>query len=219
MTDPSVRTNAPVDINSPPGSTINDPSSIADALKRLEESNLSQPMRFAGSIEATSEAAGVTEEELRAVTGERPEIKPLPAELPQPTSSGAPAWAIVPADLTFPRGRVVYFLRFEPQWTDNPKAGIRQCIFWSMSVGDKKLALQRSMGDAQRAADEMIKSCIRSFDGKKVDLSNAELDVWWNEIGEKCRGLLQRVFAQATFLKPQELQHFLANCIEARSSG
>lgn len=217
----------------PAGATITDPAAIAEQLKRLQDvehaSGLAeQPMRFAGEQAAKSEdPATVTPEELKAVQDEKPEIKPLPNDLPDAKDGGAPAWAILPHDILFPKGRVTYFLRFPARWTNTPNKGLvdangvrwRQCIVWAMSVGDKKFALGRSMGDSLRASDEMVKTTIRSYDGKLTDMSNADLDVWWDEVGEKVRGLLQRVWSQSHFLKPQEIDYFLKDCIEVRSAG
>jgi hypothetical protein len=216
-----------------PGATIRDPNAIAEQLRRLQDVEhaatlAEQPMRFAGAQPGkTEDPATVTAEELQAVADEKPEIKKLPVELPDAKDGGAPAWAIIPDALLFPKGRVTYFLRFPARWTNTPKKGItdaqgvvwRQCIVWAMSVGDKKFALGRSMGDSLRASDEMVKTTIRSYDGKMTDLSGSDLDVWWDEVGEKVRGLLQRVWSQSHFLKPQEIDYFLKDCIEVRSAG
>ncbi len=205
------------------GTVINDPKVIEEVLRSRQSENatlLGQPMRYAGQPASAQESAGVTADDLKpAAANAVPQIEPRAPILPEAKQQGAPDWAIVPAGLIFPRGRVVYFLRFEASWTNTPNKGPRQVIFWAMSVGDKKLALQRSMNDPARAADEMVKSCIRAHDGKLTDLGTADMDIWWDEIGEKCRGLLTRVHGQAHFLNPVELDHFLKDCIEARTAG
>lgn len=179
-----------------------------------------------------------------------PEPKKSTFILPQvETDRGVPFWVILPQQpIKYPRGRQIVFLKFRSSWTDAPWKGSpildprtgkpmverrlegdreveeiilwRQCICWTISVGDKKNAMQRSMGDQDRAIDEMTRQFIRVVDGEIVDWGVAgAIDIFWNDLGEKCRGLIQRIFNRMHVLSPAETVDFLANCVAIRSSG
>lgn len=236
MTDPTVRTNAPIP-DAPPGSVLTDPQSVEAALKQLaEQESAPRPLQFADGPEKEEEPS-VPVAELKAIPSAQTKTvtPPQPLRIPEATNDAAPSWAVYPDDMVFPRGRQVIFLRFRSTLTYTPKKGIpskteinkedgtpvlyRHAIVWSLSVGDKRYAAGRSMSDPNRFSDELVKSMIRSTDGNRVDLSDASLDVWWDEVGEKVRGLLQRAYNQLHNLKVEELDHFLEHCIEVRSAG
>jgi hypothetical protein len=232
QTSNSVLTNAPVPqpTEAEPGAVITDPQSIGAALQNLSEQQHSSPrIKWAGEREEPAMVESpVTAAELKPPLEPQKAAPPQKTEFPKPTQEGAPVWAIVPPELVFPQGRPVYFLRFDARMTYTPKQGIaapdngklyRQCIFWPMSVGDKKFAAGRSMGDQIRFSDEMVKSCIRAIDGQAVNLANATFDIWWDQVGEKVRSLLHRLFGQLHYLTPEETSDFLEHCIEARSAG
>lgn len=179
--------------------------------------------------------------------GEEPAKKPAPAlAIPEPTTGGAPPWAILPEGLVVPRGRAVFFTRFPSNWTDTPSSGIpwtlteeetiawklqssapptawRQCIFWALSVGDQKLALGRANGDTNRFNSELTKQMIRSVDGVLVDRTGigvvGNLDVWWEQLGERCRSELTRICVRIHSLTMQERALFLGYCIASRAAG
>jgi hypothetical protein len=141
--------------------------------------------------------------------------------------AGAPAWAKpMPPGLVVPQGRLVVFVRFRKEWTDNPYKGARQCVLWPISAGDKRFAIGRAMGDSNRAADELAKQMIRAFDDSEDSAmrviddagtgDGGQIEVFWNEIGERCRGLLVRAFSQLHYLKTGEMADFLDNCIAVR---
>jgi hypothetical protein len=136
-----------------------------------------------------------------------------------PRVDGAPDWAVIPPGFNPPKGVQLYFMRFRGAWTEKPNKGERQCILWSLSVGDEKNALSRARGDVLRTLDEMSKQTVRAIDGQLVDWTgtNAEanLDVWWNEIGPRCRALLQRHYTQTHNLSSKEQDDFFENCIAA----
>jgi hypothetical protein len=143
-----------------------------------------------------------------------------PPRLPDATQGGAPDWARVPPDLRVPRGRQVLFLRFRADLTDTKWKGERQAILWPISMGDKKLALGRAGGDPNRLSDELTKRMIRAVDGAVVDDTGApgvgNIDVWWDEIGEKCRSMLARVFVQLHVVSQAEAADFFENCVAVR---
>lgn len=96
----------------------------------------------------------------------------------------------------------------------------RQCICWPMNIGDKKLAIGRSQGDANRLVDELTKQMLRAVDGEACDWGiEGPQEIFWNEIGERCRGLLNRMFNKLHILQQEEMHDFLSNCIETRTRG
>lgn len=198
-------------------------------------------------VEESQEAIAEAERSAEEVTTRQKaeaEARALKINLPKPTADGMPRWAKVPTGFAFPRGKQVLFLKFKSKWTDTPWKGepildpetggnekdpetgedvlYRQCVVWPINSPDKKLALGRAMRDPNRAADEMAKQMIRVADGVEADwtITTAQgIEMFWNELGEKCRGLLLRIFSQLHVLDQDNTKDFLANCIEARSTG
>jgi hypothetical protein len=210
------------------------PLELEPDLKELDEETLSDE-----AAKAAEEAADeVIRDEQKRITK-----RALQIELPRPTPDGIPHWVILPEGFTFPRGKMVLFLRFKSSWTDAPWKGSpmhdtktgenfkdadgkdtlwRQCIVWPINTGDKRNALSRAMRDPNKAADEMAKQMIRATDGIKSDWTTVQqegVETFWNELGERCRGLLSRVFTQLHVLDQDSTQDFLEHCIEARSTG
>ena len=146
-----------------------------------------------------------------------------PPALPLPTEGAAPDWAMVPKDLRWPKGRQVLFVRFRADMTDTRWKGERQAILWPISMGDKKLALGRCGGDPNRLSDELARSMVRAIDGLVVDNTGtpgpANLDAWWDEIGEKCRSMLQRIFVQLHVVTRDEAADFFESCVAVRITG
>lgn len=177
---------------------------------------------------------------------EPPQQQAMPLEsqdLPSPESfnSGAPHWAVFGPDFRFPPNKQVFFLRIPSDWTDNPSVGRemtdekgavmmkpgteiprkwRQCIVWSLNVADKRAALQRSLGDDDRAIEECCRQMLRSIDGVRVDWGVAGVqDTFWNEIGERNRRLLKTLYHRLHALTQEQMTYFLADCVAARSTG
>lgn len=142
-------------------------------------------------------------------------------ELVIPSAGAVPEWAIIPEGFKFPRGRQIVFMRFLAAWTDVPGKGDRQIACWVISAGDRKLALSRAQGDANRSVEEMTKQMIRLVDGKPVDWSKASTspEILWAEIGEKCRSLVTRTFLRLHQLDADEMRTFLEDCIAVVSAG
>lgn len=169
-------------------------------------------------------------------------------QMPDAQPGGAPDWVKIPGGFRFPRGKALIFLRFRADWTDtpwkgepimNPETGEpysevimrdghpekrailwRQCICWPISVGDKNLAINRSMSSFAKMQDELTRQFIRVVDGHEVSWDKAgELDVFWSELGERCRGLLHRMYTKLHVLDPESTQDFLQNCVAVRTSG
>lgn len=160
---------------------------------------------------------------------EKPPPEPT---VPEARQGGAPPWVKIPEGMKFPRGRQVLFLRFRSRWTDTPWIGEeiageegkwRQCICWSISVGDKKLALQRAQADPNRLADELAKQMIRAVDGSVVRWDGVpgegNIEQWWTHMGERVRTLISKIFLQLHTMKKEETRDFFENCIAVRSTG
>jgi hypothetical protein len=168
---------------------------------------------------------------------------PLRVALPEATAGAAPAWVKLPPGFVFPRGKQIIFMRFKAIHTDTPWKGepvpgpdgegfevdqngkpvlYRQCVCWPINTADKKLALGRAQRDPNRAADELAKQMVRVHDGVEADWAVVRtngVEMFWNELGEKCRGLLLRIFTQLHVLDTDGTRDFLQNCIEVRSTG
>jgi len=144
-------------------------------------------------------------------------------QLPEATQDAPPEWANVPQELRLPRGRQVIYVRFRGTLTDTPWKGERQVILWPISIGDKRLASQRSQGDSNRFADEIAKQMIRAIDGHMVDWTGnpgpGNVDVFWEEVGERGRTMLQRMFVQLHVPSREEMRDFFENCIAVRVAG
>lgn len=169
-------------------------------------------------------------------------------DLPTPSmTQGAPPWALIPSGLKFPRGKSIMFFRFKSRLTDAPWKGnphadengqlitettyvngqevtevvlFRQCIVWPLNVADKRLAMGRSLGDNERAFEELTRQMIRIVDGEQVSWAMAgPIDVFWNDLGEKCRGLLGRIYTKLHVLAPEDQLDFFANCVVARTAA
>ncbi len=143
---------------------------------------------------------------------------------PTPTDPNAlPDWALVPSSLKVPSGRVLHALRLRAEWTDTPAKGERQCLLWVMSVGDQRIALQRANGDANRVSDEICKQVIRVIDGVPVDRTGAlgpgNIEQWWEEIGAKCRTLIERYVLKLSHLSQEEAADFFENCVAVRPTA
>ncbi len=183
-----------------------------------------------------------------APPAEKPKPEPRRLDLPVASRGGAPDWVDLPANFKFPRGKSIIFLKFKSAWTDTPWKGDpildpatgeavtetiyvdgeevqapvlwRQCVVWPLNIADKKLAMGRSMGDPFRAQDELSRQMIRVADGEAIDWSGAgSVDVFWNDLGEKCRGLLTRIYNRLHVMDTEATVDFLANCVEVRTSG
>lgn len=151
------------------------------------------------------------------------EAAPSPAKLPEPAGDEVPDWVVLPAQMKAPRGRQVVFLRFPPALTAAPEKGERQCIVWSLSDGEEKLANDRTNGSSARAPSEFTKQMIRAVDGVMVDWSKARgpgsLDEFWREVGPKGRNLLMRIYTQLHLASEEETRDFFEHCVAVRTVG
>ena len=189
-----------------------------------------QPLEFDDPVADKPTPEEVAAEEQKEKEAEQ-EIKRL-VTLPEPTNGGAPGWVKSPAGMRFPKGRMIIFVRFRAEWTSTPKKGHeiegetglwRQAICWDMSIGDQKLGLQRSVGDPNRQVDEFAKQMVRAIDGAVIDWSGAPgagaIDVWWEEIGPRCRSSMHRIFGQLHTLSKEQMAYFFESCIAVRNAG
>jgi hypothetical protein len=152
-------------------------------------------------------------------------------------------------------GRQVAFLRFPSEWTVRPDKGViyegtdsspayqgkphRQCILWSLSIADEKLARVDARGDSLALYPEMAKRMIRAIDGQVVDWStgavsretgvsmatgrptgerHAHVPTFWEEIGPGPRQLIVNHFHKTHSLDLEKQAHFLLHCCVVRSA-
>lgn len=182
------------------------------------------------------------EEAEQAEPEKREEEAPKPIALPEPQEGGAPQWAYVPQGMKFPRGRQFLFIRIPSAWTDSPKVGKplkvedeqsrkiagdgalwRQAIVWSVDVGDMKHAIGRAQGDPNRLSEELTKQMVRAVDGQRSDWSGGSgegsMDVFWNQIGQKNRQLMQRVWSMLHVHTREAQVSFFESCVVVRTPG
>lgn len=168
------------------------------------------------------------------------------ARVPDAVPGGAPPWVRLPAGLRIPRGRKAVFVRIPSRDTDAPNVGLplpyedekallhvgrgdpekgrgalwRQCILWPLDAGDNTHALQRAMGDPNRLSDELTRQMIRCIDGNRADWTGAagesSMDQFWNQIGQRNRQMLQRVWSQLHVYARSEQVSFFENCVAVR---
>ena len=145
-----------------------------------------------------------------------------------PAVSSAPAWGHIPTvgpdgkAFRFPAGRQVMFILLRAEWTDTPTLGDRHLITWPITPGDYKFAISRAMGDPNRIQDELTKQAIRAIDGNCSDWAGGgkySPNVLWDQIGQKCRYLLTRIYIQQNTLSQKETRDFFENCISVVSTG
>lgn len=150
------------------------------------------------------------------------EASPTP-QLPTAQGDDVPDWAVVPRDLRVPKGRQVLFVRIPAAWTDTPLKGDRQCICWTLTDGDEKLAGDRCEGKAGRAGSEYTKQMVRAVDGHCAtwmrNRGPGAIDEFWSEIGAKGRNMLMRLYTQLHLASDDEVRDFFENCIAVRSTG
>ena len=65
---------------------------------------------------------------------------------------------------------------------------------------------------------EALPTQIILFLGNLWDFAEADPDVFWEQIGLKCRTLLVNVFIQTHSLNADERRDFYENCIEVRDA-
>jgi hypothetical protein len=140
-----------------------------------------------------------------------------------------PPWFVAPAGFNLPVGKEVAFMRFRASWTDKPDLGDRQCVLWPLTVGDEKLALDRTMGKSSRALGELAQQSIRVIDGKRADWAGlwaknpdtyTPVLRFWDEIGAKCRQMIVNWYHKSHALDSKELAEFFLQCfVVARVRG
>jgi hypothetical protein len=135
-----------------------------------------------------------------------------------------PDWVEFPPGFKIPPGKQIGFLRFRAKWTDSPEMGDRTCIVWPLSDADEKFALKRTRGESARTLAELSKQMIRAVDGKKTAWTGnpndgVDVDKFWDQLGGKCRQLIQNHYLKLHSLSSEELADFFLNCVAIRSSA
>lgn len=186
---------------------------------------------FPGAIGATQPLTEEEEAELDGAAGgisaHVPEHAPAEAEdeesqLIEPESDvahGPPDWAVLPEDFKIPAGKRITYLRFPAELTDYPEKGDRQCVIWNLTYADEKAALKRCHGEALRTLPELVRASIRAHDGEKTNWADTRsFERWWNEIGMKCRTLLQEIYVRSHGTSQEERADFFARCVVQATS-
>jgi hypothetical protein len=159
-----------------------------------------------------------------------PEIVVDDPQLKKVTSSeGRPAWCKpFPPKFQIPKGKSPVFMRFRGEWTETPHLGERQCVCWGITVGEEYIADKRADERGTRAIPERAKLGIRFIAAGEdktllpVDaiksVPEADVDIFWEQIGLKCRTLLINTFIQTHSLSEEQRRDFFENCIEVRAA-
>jgi len=171
------------------------------------------------------ELAGALE---AAIAELAPKAPPKATFFPLPDAGeGLPPWAKVPADTAerpwkFPRNVQVIAIRFPARLTRAPEKGDRTCLLWEISDGEERVALMRAVKDPNRAQTELAKQMIRAVDEHPADWSGlsspGSVEVFWREIGAKCRTLIVHVYNQLHLMTQAETDDFLENCVAVVSA-
>jgi hypothetical protein len=214
---------------------------------RLEARKEQAAGRGFGSVEELDEAEAAAEKKAT----EDPDPLTAAADDPGEEEPGIPPWVMVPEGFSFPRGgRQVGFMRFPSEWTTRPDAGVafagpehdklardgsktikykmagklhRQCILWSLSVADEKLARAAARGDSLALYEELAKRTIRAIDGRvpdrdKGDLGEVSVKRFWEEIGPAFRQAIVNYYHRTHTLTDEQAAHFLVFGLAVRSA-
>lgn len=185
-----------------------------------------RPASFEEAFETVedSEAAPKLPE---ATQGKPDGKKPAPEYDPEvdddPADSNIPSWASLPPDdsgkpFAFPPDMPdICFMLFKGAWTRKPSKGDRWCVLWPLTDNEEKLASKR-VQDSKRTIAEMSKQMIRVIDGERADWGNGSVDRFWNDIGPKCRLLIQNYYMKTHSLDVVETADFFANCMRVVSA-
>ena len=137
--------------------------------------------------------------------------------------TGIPPGFAVPANFAPPSGAQIQFVRFRAEWCGNKAKGDRFAICWPLTIHDERNALSRARGDMLRSLDELAKQFAHVIDGQYVDWTGkdltANLDIWWSEIGPKCRNIMHRLYTQTHNLTDKETADFFENCVVVMTAG
>lgn len=183
-------------------------------------------MNSTQSIDKQVKQEQMTEEEAAAAFGD---LEDVPGQIKEALENPAaaadadvPDWVTLPPGFTFPPGKKIGFMRFRGEWTDAPAKGDRVIVVWSLTEAEEKLAYKRAAGDSMRGFTELAKQTIRVIDGHKTDWTGASspgsIHFLWNDLGTRCRQLVQNYYLKAHTLTSEQQQDFFANCFAVRSA-
>lgn len=152
---------------------------------------------------------------------------PEQKEAPSVTrTSGLPPWCKpFPQGFQVPKGKSLLVMRFRAEWTETPHLGERQCVCWGISVREEYLADKRADDSGSRALHEKAKISIRLIaagddptlvpvDPTKGNRA-ADVDLFWEQIGLRCRSLITHAFINANSLDAVQRRDFYENCVAA----
>jgi len=197
------------------------PRNFEEAYKKFEETSQGEtapaPPQQDALMETGDEAA------------EAEMADPVDTSTPARDPEIIPAWCIFPEDPKWkiPPGKQLGVFRFRAAWTDRPDLGDRVCVMFSLSDTEEKLAIKRTRGDNGRTLTEMSKGIIRAMGSPDVPLVMADwtgklgpgnVDRFWNDIGPKCRVLIQNFYLRTHSLSQEELADFFQNCMVVKSA-
>lgn len=133
-----------------------------------------------------------------------------------------PAWVEIPEDLAIPEGVQIGFLKFKAEWTLVPSMGDRQCVVWSLTDLDERVAYARVGDNLNMASNELARQMLRCVDGVKVNWGArrgkpGNPDDFWREIGSRCRSLIVKFWSQTHNMDAAEVAYFFEHCVAVRT--
>ena len=141
-----------------------------------------------------------------------------------PDPNAIPAWVKLPDDAPLPSVPDICFMRFRAKWTRTPSLGDRVVVLWPLSWEEEKLATRRAGGDSVFIPTYQALQCIRFIDGMKADWTGRsrpgvsyEVMKFNNEIGKKCRHMIENYYARVHMLDNEELSDFFVNGFALRT--
>lgn len=196
------------------------PSSVPPRAKTFSEA-------FSNMTMSEQEVAALEADTFKEIDDEEtPKKKQSPDSMPVAKDDASlPDWVSFPPGFKIPPGKEVSFLYFRAKWTDRPEKGDRWCMMWTLSDADEKLAIKRTRGESGRSFGELSKGTIRLIDGLRADWTGNgdkdttySVDRFWDEIGAKCRQLVQTIYMKTHQLSVEEQADFLATCCIIRKA-
>ena len=165
------------------------------------------------------------EPQVREVDEGEPTAPPQVREGSNPRGN-LPEWLKpFPPGFRIPKGKRLLCMRFRKEWTDRPDLGERQCVCWQITVGEERICDKRADSLGSGAINERAKISIRLIDAGENEPTlvavnpdksdpQADADIFWEQIGLKCRAIIADNFLRTHSLSQEERADFFEHCIK-----